>query len=126
MTAVDPRLIDELERLGLPLRVVLDVHARLEAGAAEYGEASFDRTLDDLLTEVAEEFLDAIGWTTIALARLRPLAASPDQPPSRPDAAGLDALTLQAELDELCRSASGLARRCERLITQAAAIKDRP
>lgn len=125
MTAVDPRLIDELERLGLPLRVVLDVHARLEAGAAEYGEASFDRTLDDLLTEVVEEFRDVIGWTTIALACLRPLATRPVDP-DRPDHATLAALTLQAELDELCRSASGLTRRCERLITQAAAIKDRP
>jgi hypothetical protein len=124
VSAVDPRLVEQLEALHLPLRVVLDVYARLEAGAAEYGDESLHRSVDDLLSEVLEELRDTIGWTTLALARLAPAAESP--PGDEQDPRPRQPSVLQRELRDLCRSAATLAQRCEWYVAEAAAIEARP
>lgn len=46
---------------------------RLGAGAKEYGERSFSRTLPELLGEIEQEVLDISGWSHVIFVRLRRL-----------------------------------------------------
>ena len=52
------------------------VEARLEAGAATYGDRSFGRALEDLLGELQQECLDLAGWGFALWARLERLKAA--------------------------------------------------
>jgi hypothetical protein len=45
--------------------------ARLNKGAAEYGDESFDLPLLDLRTEILEELVDAVGWLFLAWCRVQ-------------------------------------------------------
>jgi hypothetical protein len=49
------------------------VHGRLEAGAEQYGEASFRRPVGELAGEIEEELLDVCGWAFILWTRVRRL-----------------------------------------------------
>jgi hypothetical protein len=44
---------------------------RLERGAREYGDCSFDRPVDELLCEIEDELLDVCGWSVILYTRLQ-------------------------------------------------------
>ena len=46
------------------------VEARLELGAAEYGDRSFSRDLVELLAEIKEELADVCGWGAVLFARI--------------------------------------------------------
>ena len=46
------------------------VHARLANGAATYGDSSFTRDLDSLVTEIQQELMDVCGWSAIQWSRL--------------------------------------------------------
>ena len=52
------------------------VASRLEAGAREYGDVSFERPATELLSEIEEELLDVCAWSFIAWTRLRAVAES--------------------------------------------------
>jgi hypothetical protein len=56
----------------------LDVHAflslvrdRLTVGRREYGDASFERPVAELLGEIEEELLDVVGWSAVVFARVQ-------------------------------------------------------
>lgn len=49
------------------------VAARLESGAAQYGNRSFDRPPGELAGEIEEELLDVCAWSFILWCRLRAL-----------------------------------------------------
>jgi hypothetical protein len=49
---------------------VLDVRARLEAGAKQYGDASFSRPPIELISELQQEALDLAGWGFVLWCRL--------------------------------------------------------
>lgn len=51
------------------------VRRRLEAGAAEYGDASHQRPNDDLVDEIQQELEDVCGWAAILWAKLDRLRA---------------------------------------------------
>lgn len=44
---------------------------RLQKGAEEYGNASFERTFADLTDELLQEYLDIAGWAYIGWAKAR-------------------------------------------------------
>lgn len=44
------------------------LQARLDEGAKEYGNASFDRPADEIIGEVEQECVDVVGWCWV-LAR---------------------------------------------------------
>lgn len=46
------------------------VRQRLEAGAAEYGDASHHRPDDELIDEIQQELEDVCGWAAILWAKL--------------------------------------------------------
>jgi hypothetical protein len=45
------------------------LEARLEAGAREYGDKSFDAPLGQLIDELQQEIIDQCGWSFIAFVR---------------------------------------------------------
>ena len=49
------------------------VNARLEAGRASYGDASFSRHPAVLCGEVEQELLDVCGWAYVLWVRMRAL-----------------------------------------------------
>jgi len=49
------------------------VRQRLDAGRAEYGDASFTRPPDELVGEIEEELLDVVGWAAVLFARVQRL-----------------------------------------------------
>ena len=49
------------------------VRARLEQGRVTYGDRSFDRPEDELLSEIAEELQDTAAWSFILWTRLQRL-----------------------------------------------------
>lgn len=49
--------------------------ARLEAGAATYGDASFTRPATELVDEVQQELEDVFGWSLLLWIRLERLKA---------------------------------------------------
>lgn len=51
-------------------RFVTRLRARLESGAREYGDASFERPATELVDEVMEEIEDICGWSLLLWARL--------------------------------------------------------
>lgn len=51
------------------------VNERLENGCATYGDSSFDRPLDLLITEIQQELMDVAGWGFILHQRLDKLRA---------------------------------------------------
>ena len=64
-------------------RFVSRLRARLEAGAATYGDASFERPAAELVDEVQQEAEDVCGWSLILwvrLERLRERMARPHAP----------------------------------------------
>ncbi|MBK8980649.1 MAG: hypothetical protein IPM29_32505 [Planctomycetes bacterium] len=54
-------------------RFVARLRSRLEAGAATYGDASFERPEVDLVDEVQQELEDVCGWALILWVRLERL-----------------------------------------------------
>ncbi|MBF6618814.1 MAG: hypothetical protein ITG02_01105 [Patulibacter sp.] len=61
--------LEALDGLALPHGVKQDVAERLRKGAEEYGDDSFRRARRELLREIREEALDAIGWTVVLMVR---------------------------------------------------------
>lgn len=47
------------------------LHARLEAGAQEYGDSSYTRPPGELAGEIEEELLDVVGWAFFLWLRVR-------------------------------------------------------
>lgn len=113
MIDIDPRLLWQLSQLDLPFDVGVAVRGRLEVGAREYGHASLERPAAELLTEAAEEPLDVIGWSVLALARL--------QRDARPPA---ELRTLEAEVRDLTRDAATLAIRAQALVAVLEIVDD--
>ena len=62
-------------------RFVAHLRARLVAGAATYGEASFQRPAADLVDEVQQELEDVCGWSLILWTRLERLRERLDAMP---------------------------------------------
>lgn len=54
---------------------VAELRARMEKGAATYGDASFSKPLATTLAEIRAELLDISGWSIIATARIDALIA---------------------------------------------------
>ena len=54
------------------------VNARLEAGRASYGDASFSRHPAVLCGEVEQELLDVCGWSYVLWVRMRALREALD------------------------------------------------
>jgi hypothetical protein len=54
---------------------VARLRARLEAGAATYGDASFTRPAAELVDEVQQELEDVCGWSLLLWIRLERLKA---------------------------------------------------
>jgi len=54
---------------------IAELRARLEAGAREYGDRSFERDPADLLGEIEQELLDVCGWSAVMFERIRRLRA---------------------------------------------------
>lgn len=66
-----PTLLSILSGLTLPFPVGAAVRDRLVVGAREYGDRSLSRPVPELLAEVAEEPVDAIGWSVLTIHALR-------------------------------------------------------
>jgi len=47
-----------------------DLYARLDQGHKEYGDASFTRSIPDLINEIDQELMDIVGWAFIMRVRL--------------------------------------------------------
>jgi hypothetical protein len=47
------------------------LRARLEKGAQEYGDLSFDRPAEETVEEILQEVLDIAGWTFVLREQLR-------------------------------------------------------
>ena len=69
-------------------RFVARLRARLVAGAATYGEASFQRPAAELVEEVQQELEDVAGWSLILWSRLERLRA------------GVEAIAVEGETRE--------------------------
>ena len=54
-------------------RLLNAVRERLEKGAHQYGDVSFEMPFDDLLRNIEEEVTDIIGWAAILFERIRRL-----------------------------------------------------
>ena len=48
-----------------------ELNARLDAGAHEYGDASFNRPIASTLSELEDEVLDVAGWAFVMWVQLR-------------------------------------------------------
>ena len=59
-------------------RFVMRLRARLVAGAATYGDASFRRPAAELVNEVQQELEDVCGWSLILWIRLQRLRGRVD------------------------------------------------
>ena len=60
-------------------RFVQRLRARLVAGAATYGDASFTRPAAELVEEVQQELEDVCGWSLLLWIRLERLRARVEQ-----------------------------------------------
>jgi len=49
------------------------VRKRLVAGAAEYGDSSFERPVGEVAGEISEELLDVAGWAWVMWCRVEAL-----------------------------------------------------
>ena len=56
-------------------RFVAHLRARLVAGAAAYGQVSFQRPCSELIDEIQQELEDVAGWGLILWVRLERLRA---------------------------------------------------
>lgn len=61
---------------------IMLLHEKMAKGAREYGDASFERSPQQLVSEIEAELLDIVGWGYILWRRLRILAG---RLPSVPD-----------------------------------------
>lgn len=61
-------------------RYLIRLRARLEAGASEYGDASFAKSTPSLLDEIQQELEDVSGWAFILWAKLERLRLLHDVP----------------------------------------------
>ena len=52
-------------------RFVSELNARLDAGAHEYGDTSFDRPIASTLDELEDEVVDVAGWAFVLWVQLR-------------------------------------------------------
>jgi len=50
---------------------VATIQERLEVGAREYGDSTFDMNGKELVGEIAEELLDICGWSFFLWLKLR-------------------------------------------------------
>lgn len=60
-------------------RFVQRLRARLEAGAANYGDASFTRPAAELVDEIQQEVEDIAGWGLLLWIRLDRLRGAVEQ-----------------------------------------------
>lgn len=60
-------------------RFVARLRARLEAGAATYGDTSFTRPAAGLVDEIQQELEDVCGWSLLFWIRLERLRARVEQ-----------------------------------------------
>ena len=60
------------------------VRARLEAGRAAYGDASFKAAPDALLGELAQEALDLAGWGFVLWKRIESMRVSLERSATAP------------------------------------------
>ena len=60
-------------------RFVDRLRARLEAGAATYGNTSFTRPAAELVDEVQQELEDVCGWSLLLWIRLERLRGAVEQ-----------------------------------------------
>jgi len=67
-------------------RFFIRLKTRLDAGAREYGDRSFDRPCRDIIDEMQQEAEDIAGWGYILWSRLDALRARSDraEPAQRP------------------------------------------
>ena len=54
-------------------RFVENVSRRYQVGKRDYGDSSFNRPLESLITEIQEELEDVAGWSAIQWSRLEVL-----------------------------------------------------
>jgi len=52
---------------------VATTEARMRVGRQEYGDVSFSRNPEALITEIEEELADVCGWSFVLFARLQRL-----------------------------------------------------
>lgn len=62
------------------------LRARLEVGAREYGDTSFERHTEAIIGEVEQELLDVVGWSYILWCRMHKLRQRFSNPPPTPSA----------------------------------------
>ena len=67
-------------------RYLIRLRARLEAGASEYGDASFDKSTPSLIDEIQQELEDVSGWAFILWAKLERLRLLSERAPACEDA----------------------------------------
>ena len=60
-------------------RFVARLRARLEAGAATYGDRSFTRPAAELVDEIQQELEDVCGWSLLLWIRLERLRGVVEQ-----------------------------------------------
>ena len=53
-----------------------ELEVRLEKGRKEYGDATLDRPLAEIIDEMKQEFLDVVGWGYFGWLRLCELEAA--------------------------------------------------
>jgi hypothetical protein len=75
-------------------RFVAEVHARMEAGRATYGDRSFALQAPRLVSELEAEALDLAGWGFVLWTRLRKLR---EQTAQLEDVAALKAQLAEAQ-----------------------------
>jgi hypothetical protein len=71
-------MIDPLSTFSAFVEAVAE---RLAKGEQQYGNASFDRPIPELLDELQQEALDLAGWGFILWARLQTLQSKVSAPP---------------------------------------------
>lgn len=113
---VDPNVLAILSRLDLRSGVGPAVRDRLVAGAREYGDRSLRRPVAELLAEAAEEPVDAIGWSVLAIHAMRHLE------PLNPAAA----FALYPAVDALVTDLTPIAARARDLAALAARLTSSP
>jgi hypothetical protein len=56
-----------------------EIRQRLESGKRAYGDSSFERPEERLITEIQQELLDVTGWSFILWHRLEALRSRVEQ-----------------------------------------------
>jgi hypothetical protein len=54
-------------------RLLWALKPRLQRGAVEYGNKSWERPASEIMDEIEQELLDVVGWAVIARERIQEL-----------------------------------------------------